>query len=743
MYLSYFRSTIPFVLFFCLIACQGGSNKSQPASENKSPNEVIESTGENQSPDEVTENTGTDQNQPPIANAITEVTNQNQPITITLTGTDGDGSIVSWAASSVPTNLNNAISINGNLLTFNPGDSFIGDFIFFVTATDDGGAQSEVVAITITVIELLTIPNERYASLSVNQDSEATVCVIDREASTINNELVCWGSNEYGLASPPELTNPQSVDVGLNVACALDLVNAKNVLHCWGDSANAIRVKRPSFLNPSSIFVGTNHACVKEDGNVICWGDDFFKNTLITQDIVDIKASNVQGFDTCFIDSGNLVVCSELTTILPNPPALVSPQGLEMDTTRQAILTIDEGNVVPISLGSSLKVLETLSSSSLFENPVIDLSVGTLAACAGDGSEVQCAGRAAQTGLNHRCVSDKSGIICNDVVRSASLNPPSFNSPYEIAVGTYFTCVAESRGIRCWGGNRAGESTTVNPVDVYSASATTCILDDIGFTCPVENSSGGGVAAHPKLGAIQDLSMDVELACAIDRLEEGSNRLVCWGSEAAFSVINNDNMPAVTNPTHVAVWSSALGGAKSQACVVDEDKVMCWGSEFNETSNMANISHIITNDKFTCTADNTGITCWGTGPVVTEIPTLTGAVSELEGNDYHACALMSGGLLNCWGLTIFKPEVPASLVNAKFVDVDLESVFTCGIHSTNQVACWGKNNTDFDQILNDAPELTAPTRLSIGNDYACVIDNSKLVCWGNVPNDLKIPLKHF
>ncbi len=62
---------------------------------------------------------------------------------------------------------------------------------------------------------------------------------------------------------------------------------------------------------------------------------------------------------------------------------------------------------------------------------------------------------------------------------------------------------------------------------------------------------------------------------------------------------------------------------------------------------------------------------------------------------------------------------------------DLGGNFGCYIDTKiDGTQCWGSNNAG----QRNVPVLMAPTTLAAGSDFACVLDNDELKCWGNVPS---------
>jgi hypothetical protein len=83
--------------------------------------------------------------------------------------------------------------------------------------------------------------------------------------------LACWGSNDYGKATPPDDTFSQ-VSAGGFHTCG---VGTDGTLACWGwDYYGQAAPPTGTF---SQVSAGAEHTCgVRTDGTLACWGDNFY-----------------------------------------------------------------------------------------------------------------------------------------------------------------------------------------------------------------------------------------------------------------------------------------------------------------------------------------------------------------------------------------------------------------------------------------------------------------------------------
>jgi len=121
-----------------------------------------------------------------------------------------------------------------------------------------------------------------------------------------NFQLTCWGRNEFGQSSPPELYDVTDVSTSGAHTCAI----AGGEVVCWGIS-NFDRLDVPEIQNPISLSTGTFHACAVDRTDsgeqVVCWGRNDFGQTRVPP--LDKPQKVVAGFShTCALDT-NGVIC--------------------------------------------------------------------------------------------------------------------------------------------------------------------------------------------------------------------------------------------------------------------------------------------------------------------------------------------------------------------------------------------------------------------------------------------------
>jgi alpha-tubulin suppressor-like RCC1 family protein len=250
------------------------------------------------------------------------------------------------------------------------------------------------------------------------------------------------------------------------------------------------------------------------------------------------------------------------------------------------------------------------------------------------------------------------------------------------------------------------------------------------------------------------------------------------------------------------------GGAHTCA-LLDSGAVRCWGGTTNDGEGILGYGNdeIIGDDEtpssagdvplgglaiqlaagaqFTCALmEGGGVRCWGwngfgqlgyghtetigddeTPDAESELD-LGGQAIAVAAGGSHACAVMAGNELRCWGSNTFgwlgygntedigDDEAPASAgvvdVGGPVAQVVAGSSHTCALLTDGAVRCWGINadgvlgTPGLDYVGDDeAPGSIAPVdlggpamELAAGRDHNCVLmsDSSTVRCWGDGAN---------
>jgi alpha-tubulin suppressor-like RCC1 family protein len=277
-----------------------------------------------------------------------------------------------------------------------------------------------------------------------------------------------------------------------------------------------------------------------------------------------------------------------------------------------------------------------------------------------DTGGVQCWGANSEGQLGNNTTTPSSVPV--DVCANSSCSA-SLNNIVAIAAGEYHTCaVLDSGGVRCWGDNTSGQlgnnsttdsSTPVNVGGLTNASAVTagqfhtCALTDSGgVQCwgynvdgqlgdngsnwqsltPVDVCASEGCPTA--LGNVTAISAGLNHTCAI--VNGGAQ---CWGKNDQGQLGDNSTTNRLI-PVEVEGLTSDVGslnaGYQHTCAVTTGGAAMCWGD--NTTGQVGNTTFLL-----------------NPIPIPVNVSSLSNGVNAVIGGNTHSCALLSSGLVKCWG----------------------------------------------------------------------------------------------
>lgn len=136
----------------------------------------------------------------PVADVKSVLTDEDTSVGVTFTGSDSDGSVVSWNIASQP--ANGTLSGSGNSRTYTPAADFNGTDSFTYRAVDDDGGQSAPATVTITVTPVNDAP--RYI------------------ASSIESQGITYAEEqEVGILIGSSFTDPEGDTISYNLSGGL------------------------------------------------------------------------------------------------------------------------------------------------------------------------------------------------------------------------------------------------------------------------------------------------------------------------------------------------------------------------------------------------------------------------------------------------------------------------------------------------------------------------------------------
>jgi alpha-tubulin suppressor-like RCC1 family protein len=292
---------------------------------------------------------------------------------------------------------------------------------------------------------------------------------------------------------------------------------------------------------------------------------------------------------------------------------------------------------------------------------------------------------------------------------SVSVPAPVRNSAgmVSLSLGAFHSCALMANGgVKCWGANWYGQLGDNSWDDKYFP------VDVINLTGRVNQVSAGG-----------------DHTCAL--LASGS--VQCWGENSNGELGNNSwttsNIPVQVIGLAGQAIQIAAGGGHTCALLAS-GSVQCWG--YNNAGQLGN---------------NT----WDDSNIPVQVIGLAGQAIQIAAGNYHTCALLASGSVQCWGYnglgelgnnTWNNSNIPVQVIglSGQAAQVSAGGWHTCALLASGSVQCWGYNG--YGQLGNNSWTtsnipvqvigLDAAVRsISAGWYHTCAfLASGKPVCWG-------------
>jgi len=470
----------------------------------------------------------------------------------------------------------------------------------------------------------------------------------------------------------------------------------------------------------TTVAVGTFHTCARlNNGTIYCWGynlDGQLGNETVISSTTPVMVSGLSGSSavaaryrhSCALLNNRTVRCwganwygqlGDGTRTNQRTPVTVS--GLN-DAT--AIATGNKHTCALLSngrvrcwgrnnygqLGNSVGFHRNVPSSVIgLGMPAIAIATGMSHNCALlSDRTVRCWGR-----NDFRQLGDGTTVDSATPVAVSGLSNVT-----AIAVGQYHTCALLSDGtVRCWGSVPSVANGLSNVIAIAAGEHHTCaLLNDGTVKCWGANwygQLGDGTTTYRSTpvtvinlgGAANAITAGYYHTCA--RLTSGMVR--CWGNNW-YGQLGDGTMTDRTTPVTVSgvsgVVTLAAGGYHTCALLSD-GTAKCWGNN--------------------CFGQLGDIIEFDAPPIVT-VNGLTGATAITAGWG-HTCARLSNGTARCWGDndhgqlgngTTLRSTTPVPVIRlgGSVAAISISGDHSCALLSNGVVRCWGDNT--FGQLGN-------------------------------------------
>jgi alpha-tubulin suppressor-like RCC1 family protein len=264
-------------------------------------------------------------------------------------------------------------------------------------------------------------------------------------------------------------------------------------------------------------------------------------------------------------------------------------------------------------------------------------------------------------GANHGCAIVSGALYCYGVLGNGTDMPVALpDTPTVVRAGNNFTCTIAGGNVYCWGSSAGQGQLAVG--DTNPRAAPTATL----------------------LGPTTAISIGDDHGCAI---ETGVG--VCWGHND-YGTLGTGSMNPASSPSPVAV----RGGrpvlpqiAGWHACDLDAGTVRCWGEgDHGELGDGAMVSD-------------------GSPRTISSLASVTAlAVGGGPADGDASCAVVAGGDVQCWGRGLFgrlgqgmaqDSAVPVDVASlpAPATDLAIGYDHACALVVGGDVWCWGRGDS--------------------------------------------------
>jgi alpha-tubulin suppressor-like RCC1 family protein len=242
-----------------------------------------------------------------------------------------------------------------------------------------------------------------------------------------DNNLACWGWNNFAQITVPEETRFTHISLGDNHSCGIRADNHHII--CWGSNdTGQIDAPDGEF---KTVSAGGSHTCaIDMQGKARCWGYNYNGQSQAPSD--SFKQLSAGGFHSCGIKADDTLVCWGWNNFAQSNP----PQGRfqALDSGEYHNCAIDENGVVQC-WGKNIRKQSTVPDNM----QAISISAGAEHSCA--------------------LTRDKR-IVCWGKDNNGQSSPPGGNTFLAVHANADNACALRQDGsILCWGRDDFGQAT--------------------------------------------------------------------------------------------------------------------------------------------------------------------------------------------------------------------------------------------------------------------------------------------
>ena len=364
-------------------------------------------------------------------------------------------------------------------------------------------------------------------------------------------------------------------------------------------------------------------------------------------------------------------------TVTDSSGQLLTDAVLIWTSSDEDVVSVDSSGILT-AVGQGLAEVTASAGAHLYASALVRVTQFTrISGIASDFCALDIDGAAWCRGRNYGGVLGSESSYEHEFRRVAGF---SFD---DIAVGYKHACGISNGATYCWGDDEDGQLGRGNDAETESP--------------------------EPVVGGEQFISLTAgyEHICALD----ADDAAWCWGRPWEGQLGRGENPDRYT-PGRVFgehTWMLLDAGLDETCGVATDGVTYCWGqlsrdSVPNPAEGMPAEADAVSGDAWlTCVGAGAQVSCRGAedlaGRGFTSVETLPGAVVAVSSYFEHACAIIEGGRLYCWGpdaaeflgngTTAGSSEPVAVLAEERFAEVLSMAVRACGLTRQGALHCWG------------------------------------------------------
>lgn len=275
-------------------------------------------------------------------------------------------------------------------------------------------------------------------------------------------------------------------------------------------------------------------------------------------------------------------------------------------------------------------------------------------------------------------------------------------SAQQLVAGATFTCARMANGtVRCFGNNDGGQ---------------------LGDGTKTAQSTPVRVRT---LVNIVEISAGAYHACARNKVGE----VYCWGLgyDGQLGDGTAKDAPIAVKVKGVSSAIAISTGSTHSCAALGDGSVQCWGA--NHRAQLGNGTLV-------------------GSPTATTVGGLSGRVTAIAAGEDHNCAIIEGGVVQCWGrnfdgqLGDGSDVVRTSAITVKVPPsraVSLGKLHTCALHDDGSASCWGANKIGQLGVGDNTPSrlprrvalMGSITAIDVGDEHSCFESGARVFCAGN------------